>query len=101
METENKLSYQDMKSQAETWHAAQILTSIMQNCLFPIWLIVLLVITSAPWWAWVAGAFYVLSSWVHFLTWLAANLSRKKYLDAEVKKQEFEAWKAGYEARSL
>lgn len=68
-----------LKEQAQTWHAVSVASSVLQTCSFSIWVVLLLVVTSAPFWMWIIGAFYVFSHWFHYITWLIAGSFRSDY----------------------
>lgn len=68
----------ELEKAESTWkmyYAAYQATGLVQQCFFTAWIVVLLAVIDAPWWAWVVGLMYAFGHWVHFILHFAANMA--------------------------
>jgi hypothetical protein len=72
----------ELKQEANKWWAVEMFTSVMQQLFFWAWIVVLLVVVTAPVWAWVVGIAYALGHTVHYISWLVANTALKNWKHA-------------------
>lgn len=73
-----------LREQAVLWKVVSVTASFIQTCSFSIWVVIVLVVISAPFWAWIVAAFYILSHWFHYCTWLVAVKTHGDWTDANM-----------------
>lgn len=70
------------REQSDRWKQSFLISSMLSTCLFSIWVTIVLVIISAPVWAWICAGFYVFSHWFHYFTWLGSAAMQARYEEA-------------------